>query len=166
MKASPEVQSIESGELRGLLGLPDGADRIQQLIELWSNSVQVKVEKFKLSRKKLEGKITLTAVNKSFSDALNRHDLAEFVTEKMEILPWLRWLLLEGDRPLIQEYTAVLNPRFSRTASYVMKVSPNKDWGVPNQFSGTINNNFVTRALKGIQNDIEGVILKEIQRVL
>ena len=42
----------------------------------------------------------------------------------------------------------------------------NASWGVPSQFAGTENNNFATRALETINDEIDVLVRREIVKVL
>lgn len=45
-----------------------------------------------------------------------------------------------------------------------MVKGPNRQWGVPPEFSGTEGNNFVTRALDGADEDILDLLEESMRR--
>ena len=42
----------------------------------------------------------------------------------------------------------------------------NASWGVPAEFAGTANDNFATRALDGLNDDIDIIVRREIVKVV
>ena len=45
-----------------------------------------------------------------------------------------------------------------------MKANLRRRWGVPSQYAGTTQNNFVTRSLEGIDKEIIAIMQSEISR--
>lgn len=160
LMTAPEVQSIASGPLRVQLGLPDGASRIASIIELWADSIEVTYVKALSDF----GGIIIDFVDKDYGMALSL-PAADFTTEKGVSLPWLRWLLLEGDRPIVNSYSFKPS-RFGRTKGGIMVKRENASWKVPAQAQGTANDNFATRALENIQDEIDVIVRREVTKVL
>ena len=140
---APEVDSLASGELRYQFGLVDGASRISNIIDMWAESVEVRYV---------------------YSKALSMSD-AEFTTENGTPLEWLRWLLLEGDTRIVNNYQ-FRSGRRGRAGGGIMASRQNSSWGVPSQFAGTDNNNFATRALESMQDEIDVIVRREITKVV
>ena len=72
-------------------------------------------------------------------------------------IPWLRWLLVEGAGIILAESEINTRAKFrvtSRTGRAIM-VHPQaravQGWGVPAQYAGTTDNNWLTRALADYQ---------------
>lgn len=163
---SPEVVALRDfGGLGGEIGVPNIEQRMQRIIQIWVKSTKVKFTPFRKVGTRVTGGFTITAVNSSFKDVLSAPD-AKFVTEHADILPWLEWLLLEGNRGIVQGYTIGIAPRRSRTGNFVMSQVEGDAWHVPPEFSGTLNNNFVTRALDGVNEQIEKILAEEINKRL
>ena len=94
--------------------------------------------------------------------AANDEDaLKQFKQYKGTDLNWLEWLLLFGNKTIIRDYVVEFgdNPR-SRTGRAVMKGVKSGKWGVPPEFAGTKNNNWITRAIESADSEINS-ILKE-----
>jgi hypothetical protein len=91
------------------------------------------------------------------------------LTEKGEVLEWLRWLLTFGDRIIISEYQIHLISGKGRSGRGIMVADDASAWRVPPRFSGTIRNNWLTRAFKENSQSffliIENIIKQELQRV-
>jgi hypothetical protein len=77
-------------------------------------------------------------------------------------IPWLRHLLLKGDTTTIMDYTITFNPdkiATSRSGQAIMIKSKLKRWFIPAPFAGTLNDNWVTRALQNeVYPKLEGII--------
>jgi hypothetical protein len=77
-------------------------------------------------------------------------------------LPWLKWLLFEGSKPLIKNYSVKFGSnKRSRTGQAIM-ISSNKNWKVPSEFAGTVTNNWITRAIDRASDKI----LQDIQNII
>ena len=161
---SPEYASLTTGKLRGHLGVPDGASRVQDLILQWINEFVVQVSTWRAVGHRIVGGFTVYAIKSDFAQVLNS-PVAFQITEKGEVLPWLEWLLTKGDQIIIKDYYYAFHPKFtpySRTGQGIMmsaKTGFEKSggktglvsggWRVPPEYSGTINNNWITRAIVG-----------------
>ena len=160
LMTSNVVNSIAGGRLRAELGLVDGAARIGNIIETWANSVEVKYVK-KLGD---FGGIMVTMQDQDYANVLSMPE-AEFITEKGVVLEWLRWLLIEGNNKIVSSHFFKSSTR-GRTGSGIMVARQGASWKVPKQFAGTDNDNFATRALEDIQDDIDVIIRREITKVI
>ncbi len=76
-------------------------------------------------------------------------------------LPWLKWLLTLGDAIIIADYGVQYGP-FGRTgeARMTRKYAPFK---VNTKYSGTADNNFISKALGNYSSEIQQVIVKALQ---
>ena len=157
---APEVDSLASGELRYQFGLVDGASRISNIIDMWAESVEVR---YVSGFGKLGG-ISISMGDNDYSKALSMPE-AEFTTEEGTPLEWLRWLLLEGDTRIVNNYRFQSGKR-GRAGGGIMVSRQNSSWGVPSQFAGTDNNNFATRALESMQDEIDVIVRREITKVV
>jgi len=157
----PEYISITNGTLKVELGLPDGNARLLSIIDVWINTVNVKFTKFRTSAKGLTGGIKIEAIPNDYDDVIDM-DAAVLTTEKGEDLPWLRWLLLDGNGIIIADYSVKFGGGLGRTGGGQM--TNVGSWAVPPQFGGTAGDNFVTRALIAIQPTMENEIAKIIQK--
>jgi hypothetical protein len=163
---SSVVQDLRrGGRLATELGLPDAASRMERIIEIWVKSTKIDFIPLKKAGSRITGGLKIKAIDGTFSDVLGSGE-AEFVTAAAKRLPWLKWLLLEGDKPIIEDFTIGVAPGRSRTGRAVMVSAIGKSWSVPPEFSGTINNNFVSRAMDGIEQDIEKILSDEINKRL
>lgn len=165
IRVQPEYSSIINGQLMGELGLIDGQNRLERIINIWVDSLVVKKRVTRRSGDKITGGFRIEAINADYSDVISREE-AVLITEKGTNLFWLQWLLTEGDKKIILDYKIVRNPRRSRTNTVIMKGDSTTSWGIPAEFAGTINNNFVTRAMNSIIPEMEELMEIEIEKQL
>jgi hypothetical protein len=156
----PEYSAIRANELRIELGLHDGIARLLAIIDTWLTGISVRFKPFRTSSKGLTGGIVVEAVASDYMDVLSMSE-AILVTEKMEQLPWLQWLLLEGSSVIIGDYRVVFGAGMGRTGGGHMVKGGS--WGIPSQYAGNSNNNFITRALLSIQPELETTITRIIE---
>ena len=158
---TPEYQSILRGKLKAELGIPNSSSRIMAIIDTWINNIVVTIKTgttpFLL--------IDIGIVKGDYSDVLSLPE-AQYTYKSRRSqgeIPWLRWLLLEGDKRIITRYEFSNNPKGSRTGMGIMIAKEKGVWQVPPEFSGTAVDNFATRALGNIGNIIDKIVEKAIR---
>lgn len=159
--ATPEYQSILQGKLRAQLGIPDPNTRIITIIDTWVNNISVKV-KTGTSPLLL---IDIGLIRTDYGDVLSLPQATYTYRSKhgQGEIPWLKWLLLEGDKRIITKYEFSSNPRGSRTGMGIMVRKSRGSWQVPPEFSGTSVDNFATRALGNIESVIDKIVEKAVK---
>ncbi|MEK9739441.1 MAG: hypothetical protein VW438_06905 [Euryarchaeota archaeon] len=164
--SSPEYRELFGGSLQAELGVPNAGARIDRILDMWLESIEIEIQRPRPSIRGVTGGLSVVGIRDGYADVLGTSD-ATYVTEKGRTIPWLQWLLIEGDRDIIADYTFSSNissGQRSRTGLGVMKQDRSKRWRVPPQFSGTSNNNFVTRSLNSVAIQIEKAIQFHIER--
>lgn len=161
--SSAEYLSLTGGTLRGELGLQDPFV-IDAIIEQWAEGIQVTYKP-----KPFFGVIKIGMIESSYSDVLTMPEasytyIPTHPTFSNGIIDWLSWLLLKGSDPIIKEHEFALSNN-GRTGLGIMVERKGKIWSVPAEFAGTATDNFVTRALEGIEEDMQAVIQREISKV-
>lgn len=153
---SPEINSLQSGLLRLEFGLD--SDPTSDIIEAVLASLQVTWTR--VSPKGLRGGITVVLQPSDFSNLLTLPQGNQPIEGGS--LPWLTWLLTLGDSVIITGYGVEFgNFPDTRTGEAKMsqKFAPYK---VNSSFSGTIDDNFITRAISRafpqVQRIIQGVL--------
>ncbi len=147
IRASPEYQSLLVGVLRNLFGLADPQKALNNIVAAVRNSVQVTPS---------PSGVTVDILRNDLQDVLGVDGagyMSHSIRNNTDIwVPWLSWLLLEGSRIILVDWVAVVphTPGATRTGGAVM-VQPKKTsrgFAVPPEFSGTIDNNWLTRCLQ------------------
>ncbi len=164
--SSVEYQELLGGELEAELGIPDSFARVENILDIWLQSLTINRKPVRISGRSITGGFALFMIREDWSDVLNSPS-SRYITLKGRQIPWLEWLLLAGDQTIITDYTfsATIPPRYtSRTGKGVMLEAPQRRWHVPRKYSGTALDNFVTRSLLGVGPKIQQVMQKEVQK--
>lgn len=165
--SSPEYASLSSGQLKFELGVPDISNRIQSIFNVWFSNIDVKLESPKISGSGIKGSLTIGIIKSDLSDILGSDVAIITDSNTGSSVNWLEWLSLAGDKTIIKDYEVVLGPnRRSRTGNAIMTVSKNQRWKVPSEFSGTVANNWITRAIDSVSDSIEKELLNTIRNSL
>lgn len=162
--ASPEVASLGGGKLQSELGVPDATDRINRLVDIWANSIGITFSSAKLTGNKVTAKVTIQAIKSEGEDVLG-NDAASYSTSNNQVINWLEWLMLEGDKQIIRGYGIGIDSLgLARTGlGQIMIESRSKSWGVPPEFAGTKDDNFITRSIENINMAIDTLIKDTFQ---
>lgn len=145
LSAQPEIQSLldtNPGSLVGQFGIKNSQQVVSSIINSVVDATEVKFVKY---RSNLKGGLELNFQPSTFSNLLS---LPEGHTVYADgDLHWLEWLLKRGDATIITNYQ--YNPVTGLGRSGLGNMIPGGFFRVPPQFSGTANNNFITRAFVG-----------------
>ena len=128
-------------------------------MKIWSSSASVTYNSPRISNSKITTSFKLELIKADLSDVLGS-DIA-IVTDGVsgKSVYWLEWLSLAGDRSILKDYTVVYGSnRRSRTGLAVMRSQSGSRWKVPSEFSGSIGNNWITRSIDSVSDNIESLI--------
>lgn len=164
--SSPEALDLRGGgKLKGELGVVNAETAIEKITSIVIESVEIQADKFKAdgSYRGISGKFKMTVLPKDLTAVLSLKE-GSFRSENGYEVPWLKWLLTMGDRVIIQEYGFVAGPHVASRTGLGIMVENHATWKVPQEFSGTIANNWLSRALNTVANDMGQIIQEEFQR--
>lgn len=157
MMESKEITSLLSqgipNSLNATFGLTPGTpiDAVNAIVSAVSTAITVD---FKPISHRLKGGVTFRFQPKDFVDILGLPQGHQF-TEMDVDLHWLEWLLTKGDSVVVKGY--VYQPSNSgRSGGGTMDVGGM--FRVPPQFSGTIDDNFITRAFLGRDKELAKIL--------
>lgn len=159
IRSQPEIQSLLSegipGSLNALFGLyaGDAGRAVADIINAIKQSTSIRVDKI---NRKYQGNIEFNFQSSDFSNILSLSS-GYVSTENNANLHWLNWLLTMGDTVVVVGYR--YQPKNSgRSGGGIMLESGS--FRVPPQFSGTLENNFIIRALSGREREIEPIMAR------
>lgn len=142
----PEMVSLVGGYLRGAFGLVSPEAAVSSIVSAVQNSISVNFKKYDA---KLRGGVSVNIQPSDFANLLQLPD-GHVLYEKGD-LHWLRWLLEFGDTIIVVNYE--YNPQTGLGRSSLGNMVEGAGFRVPPQFSGTLTNNFITRALTGPEEE-------------
>lgn len=157
IQSQPEIASLNGGKLQGAFGIIDPSSAISAIIKSIADSIDVKFTKF---NDKLKGGISINIQPSSFENLLNLSQ--GFVNYKNSDLHWLNWLLTQGDKIIIINYQ--YNAKTGLGRSGLGNMIPGDSFRVPPEFSGSQNNNFITRAF--LNSSAEKQFIKILEEAL
>jgi len=166
-----EAQALINGPLNQHFGIPQGeaAVKVGSIIRTISNSIEVTFNRVSVNGKSLRGGFTVGVLVNDFSDVLANPE-STVTTDDGQVLPWLQWLLIEGDRIIIKDYEIAFGRyRNSRAGGAIMKKKTGGIWRVPPEYSGTVRKNWLTRAILDASDayiDMVGAVIEtELSKV-
>lgn len=161
---SDTYQSLANGKLRAEFGLRDSQDHLDEILSFWSK-VHAKFDKPRISNGKITGGFKIQMIQKDFRDVIGLPS-ASFTTAKGDRLDWLEWLLLFGNKTIIKDYNVVFgNFKTSRTGEAIMRQTIQGKWSVPNEYAGTIKNNWITRIIDNLDDEINNILIKNLRNI-
>jgi hypothetical protein len=160
IKSQPEYISMGGGKLQAELGVVDARRKLDRIIDVWTSNVKLIPQNIRVKSGGLEGGINMIMRKggmQGYQEILSMPE-AIYVTKKGVTIEWLRWLLLEGHKTIVQGYQiGVDRINISRTGLGKIMVR-GRGWGIPDNMGGTADDNFITRALFDVRLDLERAI--------
>jgi hypothetical protein len=161
IRNQPEYRALIGGKLQAEFGL-DNPKGIEDIITIWANSITVFILNTKSVNGVIKGGIEIRAIKSDYSDVL-ADAAAVQKTENNDSLNWLEWLLLEGDKKIIRRYDVQYDAK-GRAGAVMVKSK--KSWGVPPEYAGTAQNNWVIRAMDNVEDEISDIVKEEINNAV
>jgi hypothetical protein len=143
--SQPEIASLSSSDslsLAGQFGLVNGASAGQAIANSVAQATYIKFVKYSNN---LKGGLELQFQQADFNNLLSLPEGHTIYSGGN--LHWLDWLLKRGDSIIVSNYQ--YNPATGLGRSGLGNMIGGGSFRVPPQFSGTPDNNFITRALIG-----------------
>lgn len=151
---SPELRAIAYGPLKGDFGIPKGQSHVEanKIIDAVLKSIHIEIVPFDNS---LRGGLVIRIQPADFRNIFSR--IEPVITEKGESLDWIRWLLERGDDIVIAKYHVVPDSS-GRSRSGDALMSQGGMFRVRPEYSGTLDDNAITRVFKGKEKQILNII--------
>lgn len=161
----PEYTSLTSGTLKVEFGIPD-ASQVGEVVDALVNTIQFKQNKIIASSRSLSGGFTLNMMKSDDLSGVIYSSPAIVVTSKGATLPWLEWLLLKGNAPIVKKYDVKYTSSGRSRSGLGVMIPSEGDWRVPPLFIGKEENNWTTRAIDRTESKIYAIIKKRIEESL
>lgn len=166
IRNQPEYGALVSGELKDEFGLTNARGKVDAILLTLEDSLYARYKKPFIKGNFINGGFTISIINAGFSDILSMPEAIQ-MTEKGVPLEWLKWLLLEGDTTIISGYEFKIGGKNSksRTGGGIMSAAVSGSWRVPPDYSGTMGDNWLTRAIDSVSDDIESNLKALMQKM-
>lgn len=167
MRSTSTVNSVLHGELRENFGLADPDGAIDDVLFAVAEGVRVNV---KPGRGNSLGGLEAMLLPDGLAPALSSRGAS--YQSNGNLIPWLEWLLMGGSGIIladVQMDTSRATRKASRTGRAIMvrpTKKPSRGWGVPAQWAGSSDDNFLTRALEGFAVKAQDLLSDAIRRAL
>ena len=154
--------------LRGHFGI-DNPGWVEFVVEYVAEMVDVVLTKSKNTTDGIKIGLKFIADLDQMVEDMKTRGIGIQTTEKGEDLPWLEWLLFAGGKQIIRDYFVLFKSSglpTSRSGQSIMVKGKAKRWGVPLEYQGTRGNNWVTRVLREVLDNLGPLIENEFNRVI
>lgn len=163
LRQEPEYGSLMSGKLKADFGIPNSSV-VQRVVDALVNTVTVTDIPITANNNGLRGGFILTMMKSDDLSGVIHQDIASVSDIKGYTLPWLEWLLLQNNTPIVKNYEVKYGPSpYSRSGLGIM-VPSDGDWRVPPEFAGSQENNWTTRAVDRSEAQIYKLIQQSIEK--
>lgn len=137
-------RSLVSGELAAHFGFIKGESVLRPILNTFVESIHYRFDPFSQNK----GSFSFLGILDDYSDVFSLDSAYIKGKNKPGIttqypLPWLNWLLLQGDAILVKDYHIEIGGLKSRSGEAIMVRGGN--WKIPSGFGGTAANNWITR---------------------
>jgi hypothetical protein len=162
LQNEPEYQSLKNGQLRREFGI-ENTNNVDVVIAKLIDTLVIDTKAITINSQGLSGGLRITMMPSDFSGVVGSEESVVVDNIRGYSLPWLEWLLLKGSQIIVKDYEVKVgsNP-YSRSGDAIM-VSSSKNWRVPPEFAGTVTDNWTTRALSTIDDEISKIIQQTIE---
>lgn len=162
---SPEAASLLGGQLQAELGVADPNTALRLIALAVATAIEVKVIPITVVSSNLSGGMSIGVLRTDLRDVLGL-SVASFDSEGGYRIDWLEWLLTSGDNVILVDYAfrTAVGSRASRTRLGVMR--RHGTWQVPYEYSGTVGDNWLSRAIATIGDGVVEILKDEVRKVL
>ncbi len=163
LKQEPEYSSLKSGQLRAEFGIKDPND-VDKVIEAMVDAAKITLVPVKVTQMGVSGGFKYTMLKADDLDGVIFTDIASVIDDKGYYLPWLKWLLYDGGKPLVKKFRVKMGSSNRSRSGMAIMVKSKSNWRVPPQFAGSISSNWVTRSIDKLDQKITNTIQKIIEK--
>lgn len=175
LNQSPEVASLQFGQLRGEFGLTAAERKVDRILSTISKQIEVDVKFFP---RKTRLRFTLFR-QQSYANLLTLPEANQQATatgrgrsSSNTVLPWLSWLLFSGSNVVVRDANlqiGVRNNAIGRSGLPFLMNSFADDitgYRVNPLYQGTASNNFITRQFERMRQDLTGTLREQRNKLI
>lgn len=158
--------SLDIGQLKQDFGFKSGENVGEKVVKAISGSIQLRKLSPTLSSL---GGVRLELLKEGIESLLDK-DFAAYDSNG-NVVDWLRWLLTAGDTIVVADYEVMKEkgtPLKGSRSGYALMISPkmSKGFRVDPAHSGTIEDNWITRALFAAEKDLLAKLQQGLEELL
>ena len=159
---SPEYQSLHDGLLKDVFGLDDPDIALHDINNKIQESLSVVYFPAKFIGGNITGGIYIKMIKSDLEDLLHLTNV-HYTSKSGLDIEWFKWLITEGDSVIILKQG--FNYEASRGLTGVSSLEEGGGFRVPPQFSGVINDNWITKTFNvdALVNLLRNMIADEIK---
>ena len=131
---------------------------VDNIIDKLVSTIDVSRSTVSYNKIGLVGGFTITMMKSDDMNGVIFTDIASVISNNGQHLPWLQWLLLEGNNAIVKNFDVKMGSYSQSRSGMAIMVSSRDNWRVPPEFVGTISNNWTTRAIDRIEDKIDILI--------
>jgi hypothetical protein len=167
LERSPEHAAVLGGELRRELGIADPGPALAAIADAAAASVRATTLD---AAGDLLGGVEVGVFAADFADVLSAPGAAYESLNRFgrrTPVPWLRWMLFEGDAIIVQGYRVLAGDYDGSRTGPIMAGRPGGTaaWRVPAEFAGTPRSNWITRVAEDVAPEVLALLEREAARV-
>lgn len=162
LRSQPEYASLMAGTLKAEFGIPNSSV-VNAVIDDLVNTLKIHKNNITINNFGLKGGLELTMIKSDDINGITENENA-MVKNNDQLLPWLHWLLLEGNNSIVKNYDVEYTKSIKSRSGMAIMTSSDNSWRVPPDFAGTAQDNWTTRAIDSVENDILSIIQQEIEK--
>ncbi len=174
MDVTKTFDALTIGPLNLEFGFVKGfeEDRVNNILTKIGQSIVVEFQPLRANKAGNTGGFKVKILKSDFSDILGLSAATVLNLSRNpnvpRVLPWLEWLLIEGDAIIISDHVInfVQDHPNSRSGGAIMISDQGGVWQVPSGFSGTRSNNWLTKNIKAHGDFLAGLSLGIIDKHL
>lgn len=176
VKNSPTWHELSTyNDLRLELGIGPAQDVLDKILGWWENTLIINATNVNVASNGIKLVININAIEASYEDVIKIGRYISRGKDGDHEIDWLNWLLTQGANPVkaggvpIKGYIAhYVNTPKSRTQAMLMFRAKDESvpYYIPDTHQGTINDNFVTRAIAQRQGEFPVLIDRIFKQVL
>ena len=157
--SSPELASVSGGLLRTDFGLT--SDPSSAIVSAIVSSLNIQIQRAKATAAGIKGGLLITMQPIDYNNLFSL-SVAEQMTAKGASLPWLQWLLTFGQQIIVANFGVEYGAGKGRSGGGYMAVDE-RPFKVSSQHAGTVDDNFITRAIDSVAPQIKSILIKGVQ---
>ena len=165
LRQEPEYISLMSGTLKAEFGIPDSSS-IERVILAMTETLRIVSNPVTATTRGLSGVFSLTMMKSDNAGGVIYDEIANVTDNQGQSLPWLEWLLLRNNQAIIKKYKVRFGSNQNSRSGLAIMVPSGDNWRVPPEFAGSQSDNWTTRAVTRVEDEIYRLIQKSVEKYI